>query len=467
MPMVKESGKLKGRDIPLYERLLELAESLPPGTPMPPVNLLKRNFGVGYTPLNRALRALESDGKIIIKERKGVFAVRGGGLAPAAAEKDRQGLKFSAFAVKAPPLSLAVCSGVADGTWRGLAELYNSRLAPESPRVELVTLESSEFRGTAADPGSFDILVMPKPAHDSPPGENFLDIRAYSDALKTGAALRKDIWAGRGPVRSAPAFMSAMVMALHRKTFERRGLDPADAGTPGGVLKICGASGKDFAPGNIFVFHGYMSWFFRFGSPFLTNGAEFVFDLEKAGPALDFLRRIHDGRFSPLCSESYRVYEEGGPLLSGPAMAEIWPGEIRGGIEDYVFAPAPVAGTGVNPLFSADICVSAETVMPEEALAFVRFVLSDEGQRVTAKSCGCLPAAAGLKPADMPEELVSALEVSVSRSGAVYDGCPVLYDARFIVEMLTERFVKGEIDAGKLKQEIESRCARFINNLKK
>lgn len=73
-----------------------------------------------------------------------------------------------------------------------------------------------------------------------------------------------------------------------------------------------------------------------------------------------------------------------------------------------------------------------------------------------------LPAARNILPSHLGTEKIEAMKNIVSRGKVVYRNSITLYEARFIIEMLIERWLKGLMPLEELCNEIENRCNRFI-----
>ena len=461
----KKKQSLKGQSLLLYEKLLEIAESLPPGAPMPPVNLLKKNFCAGYAVLNRVIRALEADGKLTVRPRKGVFAAGSARAVQAEPQKDGAGIFSGMMSSGAPALSLAVLSKSEDKTWAALAEAYNAQGG--SSRVEPHYFDETGLREIAAEPESLDLCASSHlTGPDVLPPKNFADLAPLLSGFTSGLKLRENIFARpEGEPRKISAvspFQGVMVMACNKEAFKKAGAKLAQYPSPDEMLEVCRKMEKDFAPGNVFVFLGYMPWFFRFGAQLSARGGKIVFDAEKSAAVIDFLEKVSvTNKLSPFCSESYSIYNQPGSLLSRrPAFAEVIPGALAGA-EDYAFAPMPMSPEGKAPVVRAELRVSAGTLFPEECADFIRFTFSEQGQRIIARHSNCLPSAVDIKPENMPPDMVSAMELSAARGETVYEGSLEIFETRFITEMLAERCLKGGMKRADLKNEIESRCGRM------
>ena len=73
-----------------------------------------------------------------------------------------------------------------------------------------------------------------------------------------------------------------------------------------------------------------------------------------------------------------------------------------------------------------------------------------------------LPAARNVLPSHLGTEKIEAMKNIVSRGKVVYRNSITLYEARFIIEMLIERWLKGLMPLEELCSEMENRCNRFI-----
>ena len=100
----------------------------------------------------------------------------------------------------------------------------------------------------------------------------------------------------------------------------------------------------------------------------------------------------------------------------------------------------------------AELRVSAGTLFPEECADFIKFTLSEQGQRIIARHSKCLPSAVDIKPENMPSDMISAMELSAARGEIVYAGCLEIFETRFITEMLVERCLKGGLKRAELKK---------------
>ena len=170
-----------------------------------------------------------------------------------------------------------------------------------------------EIREIAAEPESFDLCASSHlTGADILPPKNFADLAPLLNGFTPQLKLRENIFARPKEepqkISAVSPFQGVMVMACNKEAFKKAGARLAEYPSPDEMLEICRKIEKDCAPGNIFVFLGYMPWFFRFGAQLSGRGGEIVFDAEKSSAVLDFLEKLSvTNSFSPFCSESYSI----------------------------------------------------------------------------------------------------------------------------------------------------------------
>lgn len=463
---VRKEKELKVKDRLLYEKIRELLISLPPGTPLPPVHWLKREYRTGYSALNRVLKALEAEGRIAIRKNKGIFALD----ANSAKEKD----EVEEGAISIPWLSQAkslavICVQKYSGceVWKKLVQNYNNRSPIQ--KFELSFIEDKKLKSTFGNEKDFDLAVFASHLNRRFHllENNLFEMDRFISSFKPELQLYDEIWdrdRTAGPVTGAAPFISMTLMAYRKDVFKKKKISLSAYPLPGEILRAAELLKGDFE-NSAYVFLGYMSYFFRMGVSLLDDeGGGLTFKKADVKPVLDFLRDVSvKKKLSPFCSESYRIYSSEKKLLSlkSPLLeCPVWSSFDE---TDYGFLPMPALKNGSEPLFTPLICIGRNTFYPEECWNFISYVLSGEGQEIIAESCMGLPAAKNILPSHLGTEKIEAMKNIVSRGRVVYRNSITLYEARFIIEMLIERWLKGLMSLEELCNEVESRCSRFIS----
>ena len=473
--MKKKTAKrgLSGATRLLYEKLSELVNSLAPGAPLPPVRTLKAEFGVGYAVLNRALLSLEREGRIVIKEKKGVFAAvsppppsaPSGIIEEVCHEyipwggRDHSRLRF-----------LAHTSWMGSSLWRELAEAYN-RGNPPRP-VDFTPMTEGALKEAASGAKRFDVAAMSShlAARKYFSDSHLLNLRPFVDAEKPQLPLHEHAWDVRedGGLKGVAPLISMTLLAYRRSVFAGQRNAFKEELTHAGLLELASGSKSLAEPGNLFVFLGYMSFFFRHGVSFLgVDRRTVAFPEAKAIQVLEFLRKVSvDLKLSPYCSESYHIYESPDTLVKRTASLIECHAAMPFPEDTHGFVPMPIEPGGVHPLFTPVLLVNADTLQPEDAWGFIRFILAEEGQRIIARYPFGLPAAREITPSGISPEKLHAMRRTMARGRLAYADSDALYHARFIIEMLIEKWLKGAIDVKTLGKEIENRGSRFMRAYK-
>ena len=447
---------------PLYEKLYELVVSLPPGTPLPPVHWLKREYQAGYSALNRALRQLEAEGRVAIRKNKGIFAVE----PPEAKGRGDEAEGFPIPWVFQGKALAGICVPKHPGceVWKKLVQDYNG--ASPIKKFELSFIEEKKLKGVFGEGKDFDLAVFPThldmrlrlKEHD------LLDMTRHVASFKPELPLYDEIWDRMsGPVIGVAPSVAMTLMAYRKDVFKERGVALSSYPLPEEILMAAEALKSDFRT-STYVFFGYMAHFHRMGVPLVGDaGDKLTFDPASVKPVLDFLYKVSvTEKLSPFCSESYQIYSSKEKLLSrNGAMLEC-PAGLGLEEREYGFLPMPALRDGSEPLFTPVMCVGKNTFYPEECWDFIAYVLSERGQKIIAEKCLGLPAAKDVLPAHLGQERIAAMRSAASRGKVFYRNSITFYEFRFILEMLVERWLKGLMPLEELCAEIVSRGNRFI-----
>jgi ABC-type glycerol-3-phosphate transport system substrate-binding protein len=253
-------------------------------------------------------------------------------------------------------------------------------------------------------------------------------------------------------------------MAYRKNVFRESGISLSAYPLPDEILKAAEVL-KNVFKNRTYVFLGYMAYFFRMGIPFVNDeGNKLTFNQERVKPLLDFLYKASiTEKLSPFCSESYRTYSSMEKLVAMKGAMMECPIGINLDEKEYGFLPMPALRDGSEPMFTPVICIGKNTFYPEECWSFVSYVLSERGQRTISENCMGLPAARDILPMRPGQEKIEAMRNIISRGKVSYRNCITLYEARFIIEMLIERWLKGMMPLDELCSEMEARCNRFIS----
>lgn len=465
---MKDVKRLKGRSRLLYEKVYELVISLPPGTPLPPIHWLKREYRTGYIPLNRVLKLLEAEGRIAIRKNKGIFAIEPRVENNMKNNGDESGGLSIPWSCQGKSLAnIYVHKYPGCDVWKKLVQDYNS----SSPikKLELNIIDDKKLKSAFGEDKDFDIAVFPSHLNRRfHLNENdLLGMDRYISSFKPELPLYDEIWdsdRNAGPVTGVAPFISMTLMAYRRDAFKRKDISLSAYPPPDEILKAAELLKDDFKD-STYVFLGYMSYFFRMGIPLLNKDTDkLIFKAEKIRPLLDFLYAVSvKKKLSPFCSESYRLYSSGEKLFSMKAAMLECPVGSNLDEKDYGFLPMPALKNGSEPLFTPVICIGRNTFYPEECWNFICYVLSEKGQKIIAETCMGLPAAKDILPSHLGTEKIEAMKNIISRGEVVYRNSITLYEARFIIEMLIERWLKGLMSLEELCNETENRCNRFIS----
>lgn len=457
--------ELKGLAKLLYDKILLLVELLPAGSPLPPVSVLKSDFNVGYNILRRVLTALEEEKRLVVKEKSGIYVC---------ARESHGSNKNGAGAIQSgsipeilgpePSISILALKPY-KFFWDRLASAYNEKgtLLKVSP----VYLDGEDMIKGICDGADSDLVsfsglnLRVQAAMD----ENAIDLTPFIKGFSPDLELHDWIWEKSGDGRTTgvrPASIM-MLLAYRADLFKPFKEDASMQDIVHAAMSARKACGERKA----FIFLGHMAMLYRAGALSEkrgSDGMEFAFSTDKLAECLELLRQVSvTEKLSPSCTESYTIYR-GSPFAGAPGLVECRAtAEMEEG--SYRFAPMPVAPGGLEPIMPAPfVYVDERTAYPEECWDFLRFLLSAEGQRIIAGTNMLTPAAKEMYPAMANAERRRAIKRAMENAKPAYDHSPMLYGARFIVELMTERFLKGEfkVDAKALQAEMESRVGKYL-----
>ncbi len=471
----KPDATLTGSASWIYAQLQELAASLAPGTPLPPVALLKNNYKVGYETLNRVLKALEASGWVAIRRNKGIFALRpdleeppevpepGESAAPPAADdggyavpwlqRNRQQLRLNLFDSYTPSIK----------SWQRLVRLYNQR----SPFYQIeITEQAPELAAEAGNAETpFDLAVFSSHIDRrlQLPAEAVLPLRDLAGPMLHDPRWHGFTWGhdGDGEVTGVIPRVVTMLLEYDASAMADAGAAWSVTPDPGELLRCARALQSGREPQPVFLCLGYMAWFYRLHISLCdpATGA-MAATPETLAPLLRFLEALADAPpLAPLCSEAYaNYYGTRRKMLSVPLNESWLTSQDRPG---SAFVPMPRVPEGKEPLFGPEIVIGRHSFYPEECWNFIRFVLSGEAQETMGQLLPCVPAHRSTVAQAVSPARHRSLELAAGHGELVYTREPWLFEARFIIELLIERYLKREITADTLAVMLNERCNRF------
>ena len=469
--MKNKTNELKGAARLLYGKLKDLVEALPVGTPLPPARLLKHEYNVGYSVLRRALAALETDGKILIKNKKGIFA--SGQSEGKKDETVKQEYYSNPWLFSGEnKISLCVFKGIYRELWGKIADAFNAH----SPMIKIELKDAGEKMMKEISTGSsaFDLAAFPSYLHRRVvvPSSELLEFNpSFKNELELyDYAFDRD--KRDSPVTGVCPWLSMSFLTWDRKIFKQKELSfegtasaYEDIVEKGRILNhLCKK------PENTFVFLGYMSHFFRSGlkMKYIQNKPLFP-DRKRLSAVIDFFDEVSvKNRISPFCSETYKIYLSPGSRISENNIMretfadEKFDEEKRGAIL------MPASADGRHPVFAPVLCASVQTLFPDTCHDFMRFTLSEEAQKIIASALPYLPAARELDPETGGKEKILAMRHAAEKGSVVYKDNIALYEARLIIEMLIEKYLKGQTGGREeLFAEMEKNISSYIKKYPK
>ncbi len=464
-----------GKTAEVLQRLEELIQALNPGSPLPPVHLLKAEFKVGYQTLNQALQLLATQQRIEIIRNKGIFVKNAREAVPVASDSDGWKSRLPMAGSPRPRLQLYAlnCDKIIGGIAHKLVAAYNA--ADPVQKVELVTVKPEQLPAFNQE-ADFDLLLSMTHIDRSLAVRDhaLLNLSELIPETMNADAFFPFVWrsdaAGRR-IGAMPWATSSNQLCCHPEVLAKHPLPPEALHNPvvfADYLKTLPAAGKNSS--YRFLFYGYMSWFERLNIPWTRPGSNDIeLTPEALAPLLQWLTRLSaEKHLAPWCSDTYRIYDK----ASMPALLEALRGatffEVPVSMEldpaTCALLPLPTVPGGREPLFGAEFNIGANAFYAQESWKFIEFALSEAGQSLCCdpRHHWPIPVRRSTMAALFPGEAGALSARQLERTRLVYNEHPDLFPARFMIELAIESWLKKPTTVEALCDHLNRHLQRFL-----
>jgi ABC-type glycerol-3-phosphate transport system substrate-binding protein len=219
------------------------------------------------------------------------------------------------------------------------------------------------------------------------------------------------------------------------------------------------AAENDFKWG--FALMGYMNYFFHSGVSFVDENGQCELDTPAMKRAVDFLKKmIVEEKIAPFWSD----IRANNPMdMSMNGSSAIFEGySFIKGKDDKGFEieamPFPFMPDSVDTLSSSPISISNKSSDIEGCLEFLKFIFSEEGQKIIASHVNSLPAMKSIVPPDISSERLKIQQKSAAEGELLYCRCLDIFSVRSIIESSVEQWLRFGGDLDKILKEAETIC---------
>lgn len=454
---------LKGTEKLLYESLLQKASSLPAGMPLPAMQKLKEEFNVGFDKLRRVLACLHTEGWIVIRKNHGVFVADRQTEAeltnPVILENEYHHIPW--LKTDVPELSLLIpgCPGETK-MWNELVETHNH----DNSHAKVIIKVQTERKS----PNSSDLVYFTDRLEriiSYPESGSLLDLTPFIEQEPPELPIYDCAWdrdSQTGAILGVPLYLVTPFLAYQRKHFKNTELSTAESFDWEDILDWGKAVKKNFGIQKVLLYSGYMPFFFRWGiNLFSPDGNQVKIDPEELNPLLLLLRKlIVKEQIAPYWSEAKDQYNF--KQYNSYSMIEA---SSYLNIEEKVFglAPMPLKNGSIESIYYPPLSIKANTLYPNECWEFIRFVISEAGQRIVAKYRLDLPVAKGIVPEHVSLEKLELMRRIVESGQSLPEEYVAPFLTRSIIQTEIEGWLRKETDVSKLCKKIEKRCALMLS----
>ena len=132
--------------------------------------------------------------------------------------------------------------------------------------------------------------------------------------------------------------------------------------------------------------------------------------------------------------------------------------------EVYVRLPMPTMPGGHEPLFAAELNIGAETFYPQSCCDFLKFMLSETAQEqcFDLRHHWPIPVRQGTMIKLYPGEGGALGWRLLRQTHPIYEECPGLFRARFMLELAIESWLKNPTSVQKLCDHLNYHLQRFL-----
>ena len=452
----------------LYSGLRKMVLSMPPGSPMPPVHLLKSTYHVGYLLLNNVLKKLEAEKLLVIKHKKGIFVIGNPPADPSLESQAKESPPLqSLFSIPMtlPTIELLLfehCK-IHVGTWIALAKDYNSTKPFCNLNIREINVKKLSDLNTRK--GYFDLVVASSNLElGCVADKDYLyDLSDFVRDFKPELPLFDFTWirSHDGPVTGVLPAAFTPLAQYHPEAAKRVKVQPDVIPTYEEFFNTCRKL-KNFFPEHFtFISQGYMEHLYRMGIPlFDPEKREIALTPQSLRPFFDyFYAMIKTEKMTCHCAELYEFYynaNHNAALFTQPAIFESSLGLSPS-------SPMPLNENGHYLLVGHEICIGRNSLYPEESLGFLNYLLSERGQRVLAANSGLQPAAKDLKSQVVSKEIAATTQLTVSLGKPAYLEDPNLFEARFMIQMFLDYGLQKKMSLETLCSELKNRYAKFFD----
>lgn len=460
----KMRNERNGTSVP-YLKLVKMLDGMCPGTPLPAMNSLKKELGIGYLKLKEIFRELETEGRIIVRENLGTIVT--GKTSPTERRHNTNIIPWASSCELTIRMVTDVTSEHA-ALWHELISRFNK--CGGLCKIKLESIENAEFENIFHQPESWDIVLASshlKRKKLCSQKEMFLNLDSFAKPHQQNGILYECIW-DRDPASGIAVGVgpyACTTLLIYRKDIlNKHKCSISSAPDANEIIEICRRLKNEFADGGRFIFLGYMSWFFRHGFKIFgakENRAEL--SESKLRAVLDILRdMIGLEKHSPCFNNSLPYYS--GSNNAGTCDCPLFETNSALNIKNsqYGYSMMPGNASRIEPVFFPSMCISRETLFPEECCEFLNFVLSEEGQKTVAKYSTGMPAMKDINPEGVDEDKLNAMKLALEYGRTAYEKSVSCYESRMIIERSLDKWFVTGGDLRRMLSETEARTNRFI-----
>ncbi|MBN1446207.1 MAG: extracellular solute-binding protein [Candidatus Omnitrophica bacterium] len=456
-----------GRTKEVYDNLREDIIKMFPGSVIPSIKQLQNSYSAGQSTVVKAISALEDEGLLIRKPRKGVFVA--GNIPETSHLKIPRHSYPSWISVPHDHITFAVPVTSEISLWNSLASAFNS----SQPHVPVIMhqITEKEIFLPAAENEMPDMAVFSHPLVTNYPYFNSLDWLDLSPFLNT--VNQKDYYPnafirdGENRAWGASPYLTTSMIVLNKKVFRECGEDiPGDSWTWEDLFDVSVRLKQKMARKGIrwaLVLMGYMNYFFHKGVSFRDAKTEqYIVNTPDMKEAFVFLKRtIVEEKTVPMWSEirgkhnSLDIVENG---LSAMFEEYSYYKEQKNRGFEIGIAPIPVSAGGIRTVSMSPICISSASLNIDDCWEFLKFILSEEGQKIVASSTNSLPARKSVIPEGLSPERLRVQQRAAAEGEIIYRRWPDIFAVRGIIESAFEKWLRFGGNLDELLNETEMVC---------
>lgn len=471
----------------IYQSLSREVLKHSPGALLPSVSAMKRRWKAGQSTLMKVLDRLEREGKITRRRRVGILVAHPQTevfQSPARRPVDA----FSPWVRTSPTTITCLASLIEErALWEDLVAAFHH--AHGKFRVALEFLPDHEIIRRLEKPHPpmlVELCSGPDFYERVWEGNLFQDLSIFllslgPSSLYYDAALVRD---NSGRVVAVTPLLIAEIAFANRRLLEQASLELPSRKWGWEELPHLTREARKRLPQVSpwgYLIPGYAFFFMRCGVELVdpkTN--KITLDTPVHREVLRLLRRlICKERVMPLCSDLpsestiYRDFVEGKALMAQGFSYLLEDGSLGRRLEkmELAFAMTPSHPRG-RPIISGPIlCLDAASHYYEEGWELLRFILSEEGQRLVAKYRAYAPVLKSVPPGsprihamghEAASSFVRVMQQSASDGQFAYLDGPVLFRVLHVIESVVDRWLRFSGDLDQALAQAEQRCNQLI-----